>query len=254
MSSLQTPENDSLSSLVNQPSTLQPFWTLPLRLVPATRPVDNTLINLVQRQRDLALSGANIESVLGPYQPSIKALVYPDHLFKVHPVASAFSHLLHETVIQDLPVKMAVLFHMTHLVQWQIALSEDAYKALPDWHIPMTSQLLTPHPVWVSHMLWPKLRNRVVERQDLYANDEFLFLYTSGLNSNWPYSIAEALHFESADVRISEVFERHVLDLDHWSLDILFTNRYPELRDLYTATRTPAATGEEHDQEIGIME
>jgi hypothetical protein len=41
----------------------------------------------------------------------------------------------------------------------------------------------------------------------------------------------DALVFEGSEVRISNAFEMHLLELSNWSLDEPFQRRYPDLRD-----------------------
>ena len=136
--------------IANQPSL--PPWELPLRLVPPTGPVDSILIGLLQRQRGLAISGNPREIVIGPYSPSLKALLNPEQSNSVHPIASVITSLLHRTALRGLPEKVAALFVINHLCQWQILPTEETYNNLPEWHVPRASQLLKPHPIWVDQV------------------------------------------------------------------------------------------------------
>jgi len=129
-----------------------PAWELPLRLVPPTGPVDSILIGLLQRQRGLAISGNSRETVIGPYSPSLKALLNSEQSNSVHPIASVITSLLQRTALRGLPEKVAALFVMNHLCQWQILPTEETYSNLPEWHIPRAFQLLTPHPIWIDQV------------------------------------------------------------------------------------------------------
>jgi hypothetical protein len=137
-------------AIVNQLSPQA--WDLPLRLVPPTGPVDSILIGLLQRQRGLAISGNSRELVIGPYSPSLRALLNPEQSNSVHLVASVISSLLQRTALRGLPEKVAALFVMHHLSQWQILPSEETYNNLAEWHVPRASQLLTPHPIWIDQV------------------------------------------------------------------------------------------------------
>jgi len=110
--------------------------------------VDNILIGLLQRQRGLAISGNSREIVIGPYSPSLKALLNPEKSNAVHPVASVITSLLQRTVLRAVPEKVAALFVM----KWQILPSEETYNNLAEWHIPRAPQLLIPHPIWVDQV------------------------------------------------------------------------------------------------------
>ena len=245
------PISYDIPTMVNQPS-LQ-TWELPLRLVPPTGPVDSILICLLQRQRGLAINGNSREIVTGPFSPSLKALLNPEQSNSVHAVASVISSLLQRTALRGLPEKAAVLFVMNHLSQWQILPSEKTYSNLPEWNVPRVSQLLTPHPIWIDHvsvrivqkcllklilsaksrlqLAWGKLRDIVINNQERYATDEFQHTYAHSLNVNWPYRDMDVMVFEGSEVRVSDLFACHILELSNWSLDEPFQRKYPELRD-----------------------
>jgi Domain of unknown function (DUF3425) len=245
------PISYDLPTMVNQPS-LQ-AWELPLRLVPPTGPVDSILICLLQRQRGLAINGNSREIVIGPFSPSLKALLNPEQSDSVHAAASVITSLLQRTALRGLPEKVAVLFVMNHLSQWQILPSEKTYNNLPEWHVPRVSQLLTPHPIWIdqvsvrivqkfplklilsaktrSQIVWGKLRDIVINNQERYATDEFQYTYAQSLNVNWPYRDMDVMVFEGSEVRVSDLFACHILELSNWSLDEPFQRKYPELRD-----------------------
>jgi hypothetical protein len=144
------PVSYDLPTVENQPS--HQTWELPLRLVPPTGPVDSILMGLLQRQRRLAINGSPREIVIGPYSPSLKALLNPEQSNMAHPVASIITNLLQRTALRGLPEKAAALFVMNHLSQWQILPSEETYNNLPEWHVPRASQLLTPHPIWIDQV------------------------------------------------------------------------------------------------------
>jgi hypothetical protein len=220
---------DMPSSFVNQPS-LQ-AWEMPIRLLPPTGPVDSLFIDLIQTQRSMAISGTVGKHLTGPYHPSIKSLLYPDQNVQSHPVSSVISNLLQNTLLSGLPEKVACFFIMYRLLQWQISLKKENYDNLPLWHIPHSSQILTPHPIWIDHIPWGKLRDKIINNQELYATDEFQQIYNASLNVNWPFQPVDIMAFVGDEVRVTELFEKHILRLENWSLDAPFAQRYPELRD-----------------------
>jgi hypothetical protein len=161
----------------------------------------------------------------------MKTILYPDHPHKSHPISSVISSLLHKTALRDVPVKAAVLCLMYRFTQWQIAPSSSAYNALPDWQTPRVTQLINPHPAWVSQIIWGKLRDKVIENQDVYATEEFQYLYMRSLNVNWPFRGVDAFLSEGDEVTATDAFERHVRTSSNWSLDEAFARRYPELSE-----------------------
>lgn len=222
------PQPHAPQPLVHQPA--RPAWELPIRFIPATGPVDSVLISLIQEQRNKALNGASSSSITGPYQPSMRAIAYPAQTETSHYISTVFSDLLKKTAVQRIPERAATLFIGYHLLQWQIYPCKTTYRALFDWQIPRTSQLVTPHPLWVSFLAWPKLRDHVIDNQDVYATEAFQQLCAESLNVNWPWRDVDCFVFEKdGEILISEAFQRHISVLANWSLDAPLARIHPEL-------------------------
>jgi hypothetical protein len=120
---------------------------------------------------------------------------------------------------------------MYPVFQWQISPTLETYSNLPEYYAPLASQVITPHPAWITYIGWPKLRDIVIANQQMYATDEFKHLYTTSSNVNWPYRSEDVLFIMEGDVRVSEAFMKHARRLQNWSLDEPFQRRYPELKD-----------------------
>lgn len=92
---------------------------------------------------------------------------------------------------------------------------------------------MTPHPIWMDQVPWPKLRDRLIHNQDRYGTPEFRHLHTAGLSVNWPYRPLAALSYRAdGEVVMDPAFERHINRLESWSLGPRFAARYPELEEL----------------------
>ncbi|CAG8975273.1 hypothetical protein HYALB_00007974 [Hymenoscyphus albidus] len=223
-SSLPQPPN----SFLNQPS-LHP-WELPLNLLPPTGPVDAILIGLLQRQRRLALEGVTGDELIGPPVPSVQALLHPTRSNEVHPVSSVISNLLQRTTLRGVPEKVAVLFLIYRITQWQISPSQETYNNLPDWFLPRSSQLVTRHPMWASQIIFGKLKDIVIHNQEVYATEEFQHIYSANVNVNWPYREQDVMTYVGDESRVADTFVEHICQFANWSLDEAFFRRYPELR------------------------
>jgi hypothetical protein len=216
--------------LINQPSRFP--WELPIRFSAPTGPVDNLLLSLLQHRRSLAVSGTSGDALLGPFHPSLSMLVYPDTettTSQAHPITRALSDIISNTHMRNLPERAACLYVMYHLIRWQISPQASTYDMLPEWHSPRASQLVTPHPIWIDQIPWGKLRDRIINNQSLYATDEFQQLYTANISVNWPYRPIDTIVFHGDEIRISPLFEKHIMNLSNWSLGTGFAQRYPEL-------------------------
>ncbi|KAF4629959.1 hypothetical protein G7Y89_g8187 [Cudoniella acicularis] len=193
-------------------------------------PIDTILTGILQRQRSLALGGTSGALLTRPSQPSPQALIRSERSNEIHPVAPVISNLLQRTALHGLPEKAAALFVIYRLTQWQISPSQPTYSNIPEWYTPRSSQVITPHPVRATLIIWGKLRDIVINNQDRYATDEFQHFYTASLNVNWRYRDVDILSFEGDEIKLTANFQNHVDDLSNWNLDEPFFMRYPELR------------------------
>ncbi|KAA8569535.1 hypothetical protein EYC84_001154 [Monilinia fructicola] len=217
---------------------LQP-WDLPiLNTSTPTCGVDSIIMTAISMQKAIAQQGAPVDHIIGPSQPSMKALILPDDPNQTHNISTMISRLLSSLAIRGLPERAGCLYLMYHICQWQIHPSSSTYGNLTDWSSPRTSQLITPHPVWADSIFWGKLKDKVIENQDLYANEDFQNAYILCINVNWSRPEAETFRWEGNDIIITEEFEDHIKTLSNWSLDERFAARYPELAPLVKISGT----------------
>jgi hypothetical protein len=123
------------------------------------------------------------------------------------------------------------------IMRWQISPTQENYDRLPDWVAPRASQLFTPHPAWIDHVPWPKMRDRLVRDYNPhdYLFDNFFIPFTTTLSLNWSYEPTDTLLSspENDDLMINPVFERHLRRLENWSLGPAFAKAFPGLQDTY---------------------
>lgn len=216
------------SSLVNQPSIR--FWEMPIRLLPPTGMFDTMLIRMLQNQRMRIWNGVSRHDHIA----NMKGLFRRDPIASTgnsDPLSTAIVDLVHAVRLKNLPHKVATVYLLYCFLCWHMSPGLDTYENLPDWLSPRPSQLVQPHALWVSFLAWPKLRDKVVNNQHLYATDEFRDLIALTTNINWKHRDIDILKLEDGRLRITPMFERHVCKLESWSLNAQFAQRYPELRD-----------------------
>jgi hypothetical protein len=213
------------TSFINQPST---YWELPVRFLPPDNVVDATLISIINTQRLAANNNRRLSRSLS-HTPNLESFVYPELNALKDPISSSVAHVLSSTAMHKLPEKIASLYMIFKALQWQIKPSLETYEEMPSWFSPRPSQLVCPHPSWVSQIKFPKLRDKVIHNQLIYANECFLAAYTASLCVNWPFDDGEIFEFKNGKVRVTDLFESHILKLENWSLTEPFTLIYPEL-------------------------
>ncbi|KAH6670642.1 BZIP transcription factor [Halenospora varia] len=210
----------------------------PIRNGPPTCPLDSLLLDFLHERQKEAADGAATPKLIGPAYPSVSSLLNPARSVHSHPLSKVFTDILATFPdLSTLPEKVAVLYIMFLIMRWQISPTQENYDRLPDWVTPRASQLFTPHPAWIDHLPWPKMRDRLVRDYNPrdYLFDNFFIPFTTTLSLNWPYEPTDTLLSspESDDLMINPVFERHLRRLDNWSLGPAFAKTFPGLHDTY---------------------
>ncbi|CZT42188.1 related to bZIP transcription factor [Rhynchosporium secalis] len=249
--SLQTPRgketysprpyrSNSMSSHSGYPVPTQEMagHAAPIRNGPPTCPLDNILLDFLHERQQQAADGMSTPKLVGPAYPSVSSLLNPSKAATSHPLSKVFTDIL--GIFPDLstlPEKVAVLYIMFLVMRWQISPTQENYDRLPEWATPRPSQIFTPHPAWIDHLPFPKMRDRLVSDYNPrdYLFDNFFIPYTTTMSVNWPYEPTDTLlsSMESDDVIINPVFERHLRRLDNWSLGPAFAKAFPGLADTY---------------------
>ena len=124
---------------------------------------------------------------------------------------------------------------MYTLMRWQIWPTQDTYDRVPEWITPRPAQLFTPHPAWVDHLPWPKMRDKLVRIYPSVPLEDFFIPYTTTFSVNWPHDPQDVLIKDpnTQDLSINPTFEKHLGDLGNWSLGAAFAKTYPNLKDTF---------------------
>lgn len=220
------------------------MYMVPLRNLPPTCPLDVILLNFLHdRRREVAEAAAlrqQASQLVGLPYPSVSSLLNSVQQHSTAPPCSYAICKLFTGIIRTfpdcatLPEQIGVLYHMFLLMRWQISPTKKNYDDMPDWITPRPSQLLTPHPAWVDYVLWPKMRDRIVLTHREYFFESWFIPYSRTVSCNWPHDAADCLlhDTESDELVINPVFERHIRDLNNWSLGPAFAEAYPALVDV----------------------
>ncbi|KAH8593203.1 hypothetical protein B0O99DRAFT_627495 [Bisporella sp. PMI_857] len=208
----------------------------PIKNSPPTCPLDSLLLDFLHERQSSASSGASPSTLVGPAYPSVSSLLNPSKSASSHPLSKVFTDILATFPdLSTLPEKVAVLYIMFLLMRWQISPTPANYDRLPSWMTPRPSQIFTPHPAWIDHLPFPKMRDRLVANYNPrdYLFDNFFIPFTTTLSLNWEYEPTDCLlsSSESDELMINPVFERHLRRLENWSLGSAFAKAFPALRD-----------------------
>ncbi|KAI9838374.1 MAG: hypothetical protein M1819_005642 [Sarea resinae] len=204
--------------------------TLPVNC-PPTCPLDSILLDFLAERRQRAAEGVPPKKLVGPTYPSVSSLLNPERSIYSHPLSKVFTDILATfPELSTLPERIGILYTMFLVMRWQVSPTQENYDRLPEWMTPRPSQLFTPHPAWIDHLPWPRMRDKMVQTQD-YSIEDFFIPFTSTLSVNWPYEPTDALlsASESDELMINPVFERHLRNFSNWSLGPEFAKAFPHL-------------------------
>ena len=211
-----------------------PAFAAPIQNLTATCPLDTILLEFLHSRQREAAQGIPRQKLVGPPYPSVSSLLNPDKSVYSHPVSKVFTDILRTFPdIASLPEQVAVLYTMFLLMRWQIYPTQENYERLPEWLTPRPTQLLHPHPAWMDYVPWPGMRDRIVTTYQNYPFENWFIPFTRGICVNWPYESTDCLLSagDSDELVINPVFERHMRNLNNWSLGTLFAETYPALAD-----------------------
>jgi hypothetical protein len=122
---------------------------------------------------------------------------------------------------------------MFSLTRWMITPTQENYERIPEFFTPRPSQLMAPHPAWIDHIPFPRMRDKLVATYKDHPFELFFMPFTSGMSVNWPYDPTDCLisTSEKEDPIINPVFERHIRRLENWSVAPILMEQYPDLQD-----------------------
>ncbi|OCK73688.1 hypothetical protein K432DRAFT_267709, partial [Lepidopterella palustris CBS 459.81] len=201
-----------------------------------TCPLDDILQGLVTSRRAVFEQTGSELSAAGPAQPSMSALLNLGESSPIHHISQIMSNAITKfESVHQLPERAAALFVMYQTLRWQICPTKENYYRLPEWLRPLPCQNSIAHPIWMDYVPWPKMRNIICQDHLKYDQNEFFLPYVQTLSLNWPYEPMDCVVVQSDMINssISPIFERHVRNLDNWSLGDSFKTAYPSLVGTY---------------------
>ncbi|KAJ5915671.1 hypothetical protein N7466_011604 [Penicillium verhagenii] len=209
-------------------------FSTPIKNTAPTCTLDSILMDFLDSRQREAAQGIPRQKLAGPPYPSVSSLLNPEKGVNSHPVSKVFTDILRTFPdISSLPEQVAVLFTMFLLMRWQIYPTQENYDRLPEWLTPRPTQLFQPHPAWIDYLPWPRMRDRIATSHQNYPFENWFIPFTRGMSVNWPYEATDCLLSagDSDELLINPVFERHMRNLNNWSLGTLFAETYPGLVD-----------------------
>ncbi|QGI95948.1 hypothetical protein CEK26_009017 [Fusarium fujikuroi] len=218
-----------------QPGSSWPGSGPVLTTPPACR-FDELLVGFLQDCRRM-ITTESLAHTLGPPQIDVRSLFrgHDGHgqiACSPHPITDLIRSLIDTAGMARLTERIAIFAPLQTMICWLAQPTPERRARLCEDYVPRERQLTTPHPQWLDLLLWGSLREAAIERQDLYATDEFQRVYFDALRLvNWPYQPLDGLVTDpqTGHVGLTDALMAHAMNGSNWRLAETFAQRYPEL-------------------------
>ncbi|KAH8200823.1 hypothetical protein TruAng_004982 [Truncatella angustata] len=240
---------DVLPGLANsmRGQALAAYWETPGLITSPLTQADALLTGYIQDCRRLVtMEGvrSHPEVIYGPSVPNIRRLIETHwNLASIvqqstlppsppaHPLVELAATLFdNDNLVMTLErVGSFILFQ--RILSWLIYPTHETISGLGNNFAPSPVQQSVPHGQWTEFLLWPQLRDAVIQRPEVYASSEFRHLYNTSLRLlNWAGGPLQALvpDYSSGTIYLTQAFVNHVLNIGNWALEERFFRRYPE--------------------------
>lgn len=211
----------SLSAPMSNPSVTEKISRAPIQNIAPTCALDTMLLDFLHNRQQEMAQGIPKLNLAKTHYLSIPSLLNAEKSVHLHSVSKLFTNIK-KTFLNmiSLPEQVAVLYLMFLLLRWQTYPTPENYDRLPDWLTPRQCQLLTLHPAWMDYLPWPWMRERLIMSSHEFQFEDWFVPLTRSLSINWPYEATDCLLSvnNSDDLFINPVFERHMRNIDNWSL------------------------------------
>ncbi|CBX94937.1 hypothetical protein LEMA_P113520.1 [Plenodomus lingam JN3] len=128
--------------------------------------------------------------------------------------------------------RLAIAYKSFKLLKYYLKATKEELDKVPKWLQPSHGQSATKHPVAIDFFAWPSLRDRLIAYQETFFQDsEFSRCYVDYVQFDWPFPFEDAFFQDEATGTYypSPLFERYHNDLQYWTVDPKFSEKFPEV-------------------------
>lgn len=232
------------------------YWETPGLITPPANQSDALLTGYIQDCRRLVgMEGVkpHPEVIFGPGCPNIRRLIETHwNLASIvqqsplpmsppaHPLVELATTLFDSDGLVMTLERVGSFLLFQRILTWLVQPSQETAAGLGSNFAPTSAQRTVPHGQWVEFLLWAQLRDIVIQRQEVYATDEFRHLYNTSLRLlNWAGGPSQALlpDYTSGAIYLAQHFVDHVQNIENWALEERFFRRFSELGGLVPMVR-----------------
>ncbi|KAF4956540.1 hypothetical protein FSARC_11542 [Fusarium sarcochroum] len=172
-----------------------PNWAVTmLNTKPDPGGLEDAFGDIFKKATQLLQRGEPLSSVIGPH-PNIAALYDQAEFDKSCLLSQWAARMVHSVKLQGYDFTcFASMNIFWFLMRWMIDPSPDTYAAIPEWIRPTSNQLFTPHISMADFVLWPALRELIVQLPEMQERMGWLADMSMFIKCDWPYELEQALH------------------------------------------------------------
>ncbi|KAJ4251387.1 hypothetical protein NW762_011368 [Fusarium torreyae] len=156
--------------------------------------LDDAFGDVYKKATKLLEEGEPLSRIIGPH-PNIAALYDQQEFDKACFLSQWAARMVHSVKLQGYDFTcFASMNIFWYLMRWIIDPRPETYTAIPEWIRPRPSQLFTPHISMADFVLWPELRELVVQLPEMQERMGWLADMSMFIKCDWPYELEQALH------------------------------------------------------------
>ncbi|GAB7354946.1 hypothetical protein MBLNU459_g5563t1 [Dothideomycetes sp. NU459] len=221
-------------------------WSRKLNNGPPVSPYDHILALFHKSMKDARERGESVDYVMGGLTlaglpmlqslPSLRALGIDPQPGRIQPISRLVTDIMGTVDIFHGVAEQIAYFWLLYLnLRWQINPNRQNWEQMPEWMRPRPVQFVVQHQPWVDAVAWPRMRERIIEQRPQIQEFGFSMPYLESLCVNWPHADMDTIaqRFGSGEVIVNMRFERHLRNLDNWSLGPAFAAAFPSLTGTY---------------------
>ncbi|KAF2856489.1 hypothetical protein T440DRAFT_484648 [Plenodomus tracheiphilus IPT5] len=129
-------------------------------------------------------------------------------------------------------IRLALAYKSFKLLKYYLKATKEELDKVPEWLRPSHGQLITKHPASIDFFAWPSLRNRLISCQEtIFKSGEFSRCYSDYAQFDWPFAFEDTFFLDETTGTYypSPLFERYHNDLQYWTVNPKFSEKFPEV-------------------------
>ncbi|KAH7146292.1 hypothetical protein EDB81DRAFT_486998 [Dactylonectria macrodidyma] len=129
--------------------------------------------------------------------------------------------------------RVGFMYYLSHVLRWYVCRTKESYDLLPPCIRPTLLQRSIVHPAWIDVIVWPEIRDAIIQHMDWSLFYEFRAAVSGSLCVGWPRRDLRYVFEHAADgkgFKLSDVFEQHLRNPDNWSVAADAAEAFPFLK------------------------